>query len=620
MKKKKWIEKSIILIALTGALLLFTFFLKDVMIPLFSMELNIDIDGASALLSDRGIAGGAAVSLIEALQMVVIFVPAEFIQVSAGLSYPFYLALVLCDLGVCLGASIIFVLVRTFRFDHGKSEKTEEQIRRIGGKRGERNIQMLMYLLFITPIIPFGAICYYASSTDIRYRRYILAVATGVIPSILTSNLIGAGVRAFILNALPLWVLVLIIILMMGVLFVLLWLFLDKVYFKGHDGTPESAASFVMMKTVALWRRHRQRLHLDAEKLKGQESPFIVLCNHVSFFDFYYVNELLKDYKPAIVVNHHVYSSPLIRRLSQKAGMIPKKMFYPDMTAVKMLRTLRAGYPIMVFPEGRLSLDGCGSPIVEDAVPVYHRIGFPIVLVSISGAYYSYPKWRGKFYRSDITASVKRVLMPEEIKKMTVDELRAAIGEIFCYDETQQLTNRYRQKNKAHGLENVLYRCADCGALYTTRTKESDLYCTACGKVHHLDESYRFTDDAQSIPAYYRRIMELERAELCDLHLSAEVKVKVFSDQKPHQRKEKGVCTLDRDAFTYRSDRISFSIPTEKLPALAFSCGKEFELYYENDQYYFYPTEELQQVARWSLAVDLLREERIRHEQEKSAD
>lgn len=618
--KKKWLEKCIILVALSGVMVLFALFLKDILVPLFSMELNNDIDGASALLSSKGVAGGAAVSLIEALQMVVVFIPAEFIQVSAGLSYPFYIALVLCDLGVCLGATIIFVLVRTLRFDTGKSRKAKEQINRIGAKRGERNTMMLMYLLFITPIIPFGAICYFASGADIRYRKYIFAVATGIIPSIITSNLIGVGVKAFILNALPLWVLILIIIFMMFVLIVLLWIFLDKIYFKGHNGTPESAASFVMMKTVALWRKHRQRLHFDDEKLRGLEAPFVVLCNHVSFFDFYYVNELLKDYKPAIVVNHHVYSAPMLRRLSQKAGMIPKKMFTPDMTAVKMLRTLRAGYPIMVFPEGRLSLDGCGSPIVENASPIYHRIGYPIVLVSISGGYYSYPKWRGKFYRSDINVTVKRVITPEEIKQMTVDELDRAIGEIFDYNETEQLANRYRQKDKAKGLENMLYRCADCGEIYTTRSKGNDLYCTSCGKVHSLDENYRFTDDAKDIPACYQRIKELEREELDKLELKADVNVTVYSENKPHKRKEKGVCTLNKTAFTYRSDKIEFTIPTEQLPALAFSCGKEFELYYNNDQYYFYPTSTPQQVARWSLMIDLLREERISHGKEKSAD
>ena len=612
--KKKWIEKTVILTAVLGVLFLFAFFLRDIMVPLFSMELNNDVDGARALLTSRGVSGGAAVSLIEALQMVVVFIPAEFIQVSAGLSYPFYIAMLLCDIGVCLGASIIYILVRTFRFSAVSSRKTKEQIESMAALKGERNTQMLMYLLFITPIIPFGAICYYASSTDIRYRRYILTVATGVIPSIITSNLIGTGVRAFIMNSLPLWVLLLIILFMMGVLFVLLWLFLDKVYFRGKNGTPDSAAWFVVMKIVSLWRGRCQRLTVDDEKIKELKAPFVLLCNHVSFYDFYYVLRLLKGHKPSFVVNHHVCSAPVLRHLSGKAGMIPKKMFYPDTAAIKLLRTLRAGYPVVVFPEGRLSIDGRGSAIVESAAKLYKKAGVPLVLAHISGGYFTCPKWRGRFFRGDVHIAAQRVLTPEELSKMSVETIEQTISQAMTYNASDAPLNRFDKKSRARGLHNMLYRCADCGALYTTKSRDNELYCTACGKSHHLDEYCRFTDEIGSIPGYCDRIKALERETLDSVILRTEADVKIFSDKKPHVRREKGVCTLSKDAFTYHSDKTDFSIPTERIPALAFSCGSEFELYYQGEQYYFYPTDNGQQTARWSLLIDLFREERISRE------
>ena len=111
-------------------------------------------------------------------------------------------------------------------------------------------------------------------------------------------------------------------------------------------------------------------------------------------------------------------------------------------------------------------------------------------------------------------------------------------------------------------------------------------------------------------------IKDYERTELDDLVLQTEADVKVYSDSKPRVRKEKGVCTLTKDEFTYRSENIEFSIPTENIPALAFSCNKEFELYHNDLQYYFYPVENRRQAARWALIVDLLREERMKNGQE----
>ncbi|MBO7361458.1 MAG: hypothetical protein J6V48_10055, partial [Clostridia bacterium] len=50
--------------------------------------------------------------------------------------------------------------------------------------------------------------------------------------------------------------------------------------------------------------------------------------------------------------------------------------------------------------------------------------------------------------------------------------------------------------------------------------------------------------------------------------------------------------------------------PLEQTEALAFSCGEEFELYNDEDLYYFYPVENRLQTVRWGLLADLVREER----------
>jgi len=603
-------KKIIIILIVVGIICLLAFFLRDIMIPLIRMQAQNDVEGTRELLLSRGIFGGITVVLVEALQMVVIFVPAEFIQISSGLSYPFYIALILCDLGVCLGASIIFVLVRTFRFDTGKSRQTSEEISRMSSKTGNKNTQLLMYLLFIMPVIPFGAICYYGSSTKISYPRYLFTVATGVIPSIITSNLIGTTAKAFILNALPLWLLVLIIIVLAAVLFVILWIFLNRVYFREGDGTPDSALYFLVFRIIRLLRGRRQRLHIEREKLQGMKAPFIVLCNHASFYDFFYVSELLADYNPAYVINHHYTLLRLANTVARKIGMIPKKLFYPDMAALNIMRTFNAGYSVVIFPEGRLSVDGRNYPIVEDASLLYQMIKSDIVIVRIKGAYFANPKWRRSFYKDDIYVSVKTVIPKDEVLSMSPEQLKLRIDEEMQYNEAEDSANQIQQKNRAKGLEHVLYRCADCGTLYSTVTKGADLICTACGSVHHLDETGRFSDGPKSIPDYYDRICDMERAELDETRLTAEVRTKIFSSEPSRVRKETGVCTLSKEAFHYQSSSVEFTIETEKLPALAFSCNKEFELYYQHEQYYFYPKENPKQVVRWALLVDLIREKR----------
>ena len=290
---KKRTQSIIVAAALIAVIALFAFFLKDILVPYIRMELNNDLDGAKELLVSKGVFGFLTVILVEALQMVVVFIPAEFIQISSGLSYPFWIAVLLCDLGVCLGATIIYVLVRVFRFDSQQFDKKEVLIEHLAAcSKKDRGTVLLLYFLFIMPFIPFGAICYFGSHKKLRYGRYILTVATGVIPSIVTSNLMGAATRYFLGNDLSLPLLVLIIAVLAVGLFTVLFLFLDKVYFKENDGTPDSVLYAVFFRLVRFLRGRKQRLHIDDALIKDVEPPYVLLCNHQSFYDFYYLRQL----------------------------------------------------------------------------------------------------------------------------------------------------------------------------------------------------------------------------------------------------------------------------------------------------------------------------------------
>ena len=61
--------RIIILASLITVLVLFSFFLKDILVPFLRLELDNDIEGARQLLVSRGVLGFMTVTLVEALQM-----------------------------------------------------------------------------------------------------------------------------------------------------------------------------------------------------------------------------------------------------------------------------------------------------------------------------------------------------------------------------------------------------------------------------------------------------------------------------------------------------------------------------------------------------------------------
>ena len=585
--------------------LLFFFFLKDIMVPLVRMELARDLEGASELLRSRGLQGAVAVALVEALQMVIVFIPAEFIQIAAALSYPFPVALLVCDLGVCLGASIIFVLVRFFHVESTAYEKRRSRMNRMSAAVRERNTMILLYFMFLMPVIPFGAICYFGCGTRMKYSKYLFTVATGVVPSIVVSSLMGTVGAAFLRRSLSLWVLVLIVVAASAALILLGGFLIQRICVHGSH-SPDSLTYAFLFLAAKLFPGARQRLVLEDEKLQEAESPYVMLSNHESFYDFYFIYQLAHPRNPSFLVNEYYTTRPVLKGLARGAGILSKKLFTGDLScAVGILRTVKSGFPVVIFPEGRLSSDGRTNPIVEKGAAFYKRLKTDLVLVRIEGAYFSNPKWRREHYRSTIRVTVERVLKRDEVAAMENDELDRIIQETLSTDASRDPQNRYpRKRRRAEGLENVLYRCADCGALYTTRTKGCEFFCTACGSRRTLDERYRFSGDIRTIPEYYDRICAMEDAELDDLDLSAHVRTKIFGARGGPVRWEEGECRLGPEGFRYSSGSGAFAVPWERLPALAYSCGEEFELYHGDELCYFYPTEDPQQTARWALIVD----------------
>lgn len=70
----------------------------------------------------------------------------------------------------------------------------------------------------------------------------------------------------------------------------------------------------------------------------------------------------------------------------------------------------------------------------------------------------------------------------------------------------------------------------------------------------------------------------------------------------------KGVCYLTNKEFKFEGDLKvgSFTYDVKNLGGLAFSAGEEFECYFNNELYYFYPVENRSQCCKWALIVDEL--------------
>ena len=505
-KKNKSLYKIVfVLITIIVVGLLF-FLFRNIIFEVIRYTKADDQEGLKEFMRSTGWLGYIAIVLIEALEMVVIFIPAEFIQIPAGLSFPFIISVLLCDLGVCLGASIIYFLVHVLKFDNEFIRKKQKRINSIANKKKGQNTQILMYFLFVTPIIPFGAICYFASSKKISYRRYILTCATGVIPSIVTSIIMGTSIKYFISENLPLWALVVIIFSLGAILFIGMFFISRKYLFNGRKirNTPYSFLSPVISFVFGIYTKLTAKIKVIEndlyEEMGALEGPKVYLANHLSANDLYCCYITTDPDRSALVSNRYYMRFKSTRWCLKKLGFVPKTLFNPDLDAVKrIIGYVKNDTSILMFPEGRLSLDGTTNKITLGTGTLLKKLGANIVILNISGNYFASSKVRRSHNRVPVEVEVKKIIKNNELENISNLELDTIISKTLAHNEFEFAKKHiYKDKNKAENLDSVLYLCPHCHQEFKMHANGNTLECE-CGFKLEIDEHFAFNENEYNL-------------------------------------------------------------------------------------------------------------------------
>lgn len=159
-----------------------------------------------------------------------------------------------------------------------------------------------------------------------------------------------------------------------------------------------------------------------------------------------------------------------------------------------------------------------------------------------------------------VSASVRCLYTPEEIKAKTVQELSDGLDKAFTFDhfrwqKEQRLS--ITDPTRADGLHRILYKCPHCGAEGTTLGKGDRLTCGSCGKEWILTplgqlEATEGETEFSHIPDWYAWERENVRREILagTYRLEADVDIAVMRDYRAIYRVGSGHLTHDCTGFS----------------------------------------------------------------------
>ena len=157
---------------------------------------------------------------------------------------------------------------------------------------------------------------------------------------------------------------------------------------------------------------------LGREKLI-EEGPCIIVANHQSFLDPPLVGSLYSN-EVFFLARKTLFDAPVLKQVLPYCNTIGIDQTRPDPASIiQVLRTVKSGKRIIIFPEGSRSPDG----EIHDAMPGT----VPVQPVRIEGAYDCLPIHSSKLKFRPITLSVGDPIQftPEELKAKGRDAQRA---------------------------------------------------------------------------------------------------------------------------------------------------------------------------------------------------
>lgn len=227
--------------------------------------------------------------------------------------------------------------------------------------------------------------------------------------------------------------------------------------------------------------------HIQSEGKRGfppRGQPAFLLANHTNTVDPFMIADSIN--RPIrYVVTDEYFRYKVSRTLLGWVKGIPKTKNIPDSVTMRiLLRAVKRGEIIGVFPEGKRNWDGETLPLGDTIPRLIKKLKIPAICVRQRGSYLSWPRWSNWPRRGRVIFDFSYLFEnPDEVPE-DEREIKRRIEEKLFYSELEDpevIKHIFTSPTVAEHLELRLWLCPHCLRFFTLKSEKRNLFCTACG-------------------------------------------------------------------------------------------------------------------------------------------
>lgn len=325
-----------------------------------------------------------------------------------------------------------------------------------------------------------------------------------------------------------------------------------------------------------------------SEIAKNLPEPYLVLPNHSTNLDPAWVG-MSFPHQMYFVASEHLYRLGWISKVVEYvfAPIAKIKGASDKATVMKMLRYLRDGKNVCLFPDGNCTFNGRTGEITNAIGKLVKLSGANLVTYKLTGGYFTHPRWAFSTRKGKMHGSVVNIYTKEQLAAMSPDEITEVIRKDIdenAYSRQKAEHIRFKGNSRAVGMECAMCVCPKCNQIDVIKTEKNDVICENCGKLCSYDEYGSLVERSDGFifetieewdyfqDDFYKKLVAnyKETKSAGEIYFSND-NVTLFKVGTGHESEEvgKGTISISSDSVRFKTSDKEINVKISEIPDMA---------------------------------------------------
>jgi acyl-[acyl-carrier-protein]-phospholipid O-acyltransferase/long-chain-fatty-acid--[acyl-carrier-protein] ligase len=226
------------------------------------------------------------------------------------------------------------------------------------------------------------------------------------------------------------------------------------------------------------------RVEVAAQQADFRHQRLLVVANHESFLDGLLIG-LFLPIDPVFVVHTTIAESFFFRILLSQVDYLAVDPTSP-MAMKKVIRLIESGRPVVIFPEGRITLTGSLMKVYDGPAFVAAKTGATVVPVRLDGA--------SRSYFSRLSGRHPKALCPK---------IRLSILPERHFPMPEGATAKLRRRKSGEAMRRLMQEM-----IFASRPQQT-LFAALCDAVDIYGRSRRLLEDVKQVEYSYNELLKM---------------------------------------------------------------------------------------------------------------